>query len=99
MKELTKERMGEIALAILKNDSRKDRIPDLKELKRVLGNAEKSTGIPGEELLSFWIIIYSEIFTGIISEAQKIYSDQSPKQPSPLRVVGEKIKGFLNFKK
>lgn len=100
MKEISKERAGEIALAILKDKSRNDRVPDLNDLKRSLGNASKTLGIPPEELLSFWIKIYSELFSSLLAEAEEVtFGKEVPKQPSPLKMAGDKIKGFIGFKK
>jgi hypothetical protein len=100
MKEISKERAGEIALAILKDKARNDRVPDVNDLKRSLGNASKTLEIPPEELLSFWIKIYGEIFSEVLSKAEEVtFGKEVPKQPSPLKVIGDKIKGFIGFKK
>jgi hypothetical protein len=100
MKEISKERAGEIALAILKDKSRNDRVPDLNDLKRNLGNASKTLEIPPEELLSFWIKIYGEMFSELLSKAEEVtFGKEVPKQPSPLKVAGDKIKGFIGLKK
>ena len=100
MKEISKERAGEIALAILKDKTRNDRVPDVNDLKRSLGNASKSLGVPPEELLSFWVKIYGELFSELLSKAEEVtFGKEMPKQPSPLRAVGDKVRGFLGFKK
>lgn len=101
MEVLTKERMGEIALAILKQKAKGDRIPDIQELKRNIGNASKEMGISKEELFSLWITLYGEIFEGILSDANRVFEDNTtvPKQPSPLRVAGKKVLGFIGLKK
>lgn len=72
MKEISKERIGEIAFAILKEKARGERIPDLNDLKRNLGNASKTLGISSEELQSFWVIVYSEIFSNLLTGVEKI---------------------------
>lgn len=100
MKELPKERMGEIALSILREKTKGERIPELNALKRTLGNSSKELGVPMDELLSFWIKIYSELFSALIAEAEEItFEKEIPKQPSPLKVAGDKIKGFIGLKK
>jgi len=100
MESLTEKRIGEIAFAILKDKARNDRIPDVNDLKRSLGNAYKSLGVPPEELLSFWVKIYGELFSELLSKAEEVtFGKEMPKQPSPLRAVGDKVRGFLGFKK
>ena len=100
MESLTEQRIGEIAFTILKDKARNDRIPDIGDLKRNLGNASKALGISPEELLSFWIKIYGEMFSELLSKAEEVtFGKEMPKQPSPLRAVGDKVKGFLGFKK
>ena len=66
MESLTKERMGEIAFTVLKNKARNDRVPDVNDLKRSLGNTSKALGISPEELLSFCIKIYGEMFSELL---------------------------------
>jgi hypothetical protein len=100
MKELSRERLGEIALLILKEKSRNERIPDIKDLKRNLGNASKTLGVSTEELFVLWVTLYSEIFSSVLVEAESItFEKEATQTPSPFKLVGEKIKGFLSFKK
>lgn len=99
MEKISKERMGEIALLILKSDAKKDRMPDAENLKRNLGNKSKDLNVPVEELLSFWISIYSEVFEELISRAEAVTFEKIRQQPSPLGKIGDKIKGFVSFKK
>lgn len=100
MKELSKERTGEIALSILKEKTKGERIPELNALKRTLGNSSKELGIPMDELLSFWIKIYSELFSTLIAEAKEVtFEKEEAKQPSKIRSLAEKIPGFIGLKK
>lgn len=100
MESLTEKRIGEIAFATLKEKARNDRIPNVGDFKRDLGNASRALGIPPEELLSFWVKIYGEMYSELLSKAEEVtFGKEMPKQPSPLRAVGDKVRGFLGFKK
>ena len=59
---LTKERMGEIALALAKEDLRKTGHVFDPAYKRQLSNIAKVTGIPLEELMEFRKILTRELF-------------------------------------
>ena len=82
MEKLTKEEMGEIALIVLKEQARKERIPDANNLKRNLGNASKVLGIPTQKLLSFWVAVYQDLFSSILGEAVEIKFKKAPKNIS-----------------
>ena len=88
--------MGEIALAILREKSKGDRFPDLNNIKRNLGNASKELDFPAEELLRFWVCLYSNLFFKLLAEAENI--SFAPKEPPKTRTLGEKIQGFVGFK-
>ncbi len=69
---LSKEKRGEIALAILKEKFRKDRrVPDAQGFKRELGNSSKKTGFSKEELTEFTILLVKELTEEFISEVKK----------------------------
>lgn len=94
MKEISKERMGEIALAILKQKVREDRIPNIQNLKREIGNDSKEIRISKEDLLSFWVGIYSEVFSEIISTAKNNFEPEE-NQESPMNTISKRnIVGF-----
>ncbi|HPC12633.1 MAG TPA: hypothetical protein PKX33_01815 [Candidatus Paceibacterota bacterium] len=76
MERITKEKMGEIALVILKERAKRERIPNANELKRVLGNVSKDLGIPQKDLACFWVNLYQKIFEETISSAKKIIFDE-----------------------
>jgi len=76
MERITKEKMGEIALVILKERAKRERIPNANELKRVLGNVSKDLGIPQKDLAYFWVNLYQKIFEETISSAKKIIFDE-----------------------
>lgn len=70
---LTKEKQGEIALAILKGKLKKEkRLPDVQEIKRNIGNVSKETGFSKEELTEFILILLKEMTGELISEVEKI---------------------------
>ena len=82
MEKLTKEEMGEIALIVLIDQARKERIPDANNLKRNLGNASKVLGIPTQILLSFWVAVYQDLFSSILGEAVEIKFKKAQKNIS-----------------
>jgi hypothetical protein len=70
---LSKDKQGEIALAILKFKFKKDgRIPDATEMKRNIGNVSRETGFSKEELKDFSILLVKELAGEFISKMEKI---------------------------
>lgn len=67
---LTKERMSEIALALIKEDLRRERVFD-PAFKREFGNIAKATGIPLEELVEFRKILIKQLFEEIFGKEEK----------------------------
>jgi len=69
---LSKEKQGEIALAVLKLKFKKDRrIPDVQEMKRNIGNFSKETGFSKEELKEFSVLLVKELSEEFISKMEK----------------------------
>lgn len=64
---LTDERRGQIALALLRNETRTRGYHLTKDIGRNLGNASKATGIPPEELKAF----AKEMITAALDEFLK----------------------------
>lgn len=70
--EMSKERMGEIALAYLKAKIRKDSISmDPEKIRREIGNIAKDTGIKPDEALSFTSILLAEAFDAVLQGLSK----------------------------
>jgi hypothetical protein len=72
MERLTKEKMGEIALVILKERAKRERIPNANELKRVLGMFLKILVFPKKT----WLVsglIYTKKFLKKQFQAPKKY--------------------------
>jgi len=64
---MDKERMGEIALVMLKYKIAKEGIA-LAELKRELGNIAKAINIPLDELKEFSTVFYKELIEEILNK-------------------------------
>lgn len=71
---LTVEKQGEIALALIKEKLTRERgmIPDVKAIKREIGNISKKLGFSKEELTEFVLILIKEISEKIISEFENM---------------------------
>jgi hypothetical protein len=67
---LTEERMGEIALALVKEDLRRGRAFD-PSFRRELGNIAKTTGIPLEELIEFRKLLIKYLFEETFGKEEK----------------------------
>ena len=67
---MTKERMGEIALVLVKEDLRRGRVFD-PNFKRELGNIAKATGIPLEELIEFRKLLIKYLFEETFGKEKK----------------------------
>lgn len=69
---LSKEKQGEMALAILKLKFKEEgRIPKSEETKRSIGNVSKKTGFSKEELTEFMVLLVKENTEEFISEINK----------------------------
>lgn len=69
---LSKEKQGEIALAVLKLRFKEDsRLPKAEETKRSIGNVSKKTGFSKEELTEFMVLLVKENTEEFISEINK----------------------------
>jgi hypothetical protein len=65
------KRMGEIALALVKNKMRHGKLEIPANISRELGNASKETGIPVEELKEFYRIVLGEYIEKIFTASNK----------------------------
>ena len=70
-KNMTKERMGEIALLFLKQKLREEGIRLTPNFKRQVGNTAKSIGIETAEALVFAEIIVRELVEETFADAEK----------------------------
>ncbi len=65
---MDEKRMGEIALAIVKNDLSRKGIRLNPDLMRDVGNTAQATNIPRDDLRQFYKIIYKELFEKAFGE-------------------------------
>lgn len=98
MEKITKEEMGAIALILLKEDAKHDKMPDIKNLKRNIGDSSQRLKVPADKLLAFWLEIYKEIFDEVIKDAEKV-EFQNPTKMKPFKVIDGVVKGFVDYLK
>lgn len=88
--KMTKERMGEIALSIVKWDLKKRDISDKDKIKDLIRVTSKNTGVGGEELRRFYLDLVKSIYEDTVDMLDKVDVKSFGKTQS------EKV-GFHNY--
>jgi hypothetical protein len=91
MESLTKERMGEIAVSLLKEDTKKKPAPLEKDLYNYIAEASKNTGISKEELKSFLLEILEGIYNQTLNTLKELDFETLKEKT--------RVGGFSNYKK
>lgn len=65
---MTKERMGEIALLLVKKQLREKSLDSIKNLKRDAGNESKRLGIAPDEAIEFASVLCREVLSETLAD-------------------------------